>query len=706
MTTAFSDKRRSGIALLGDLPWGAHLCQFYQTKEDLIDILVPYFKAGLENNEYCLWVTFKPLGAEHAKKALERAVPRFEEYVKRGQIDLIPQKQWRTAGLTRSGEAVVSRLDRAIAGGFEGLRCAIKASSKKRGGGACYGADLLSSYNVISVCAYQRDEFDAIGIMEVVKEHRLALVRNLGRWEVIESSEAWTVKHALKRSEEKLHSLFNNMSEGFAYHRIVLDIAMKPCDYIFLEVNDAFERLTGLEGKQIIGKRATEVLAGIEKDSTDWIGMYGKVALTGEPVHFESYSEALQRWYAISAFSPHKGFFAVTFSDITEKKKSEEELLKAKTEWELTFDSVPDLIAILDRSHRVVRVNRAMAERLGRKPEQCAGFKCHEVMHGLPGPILGCPHAKSIADGKEHIEEIREPLLGGIFLVSTTPMYDEAGKLLGCVHTARDITARKEAEEALTKAHEKLKEHAAKLEAANRELEGFSYSVSHDLRAPLRAIAGFTRMILDEQGVAFDSETRRKFDIVQENALKMGRLIDDLLRLSRLGRTELNRSKLDMAALAREVLREIRMMEPERELVIHIGDMPAAHGDPAMIRQLLVNLLSNAVKFTRGKQPARIEVGSLEGRGQAVYYVKDNGVGFDMKYYNKLFGVFQRLVPESQFEGTGVGLAIVQRIIQRHGGRVWAEGKTREGACFYFTFRPMQGMMDAATRSMDEHGKS
>jgi len=197
-----------------------------------------------------------------------------------------------------------------------------------------------------------------------------------------------------------------------------------------------------------------------------------------------------------------------------------------------------------------------------------------------------------------------------------------------------DITERKKAEEGLKKAHEALQVHAGSLEAANKELESFSYSVSHDLLSPLRAIAGFTRMILDEKGATFDPETGRKFGIIQENAEKMGQLIDNLLRLSRLGRAELHQSKLDMGSLVHEVLQEIRMTDPEREFVTEIGDLPAAQGDPAMIRQVFANLLSNAVKFTREKQGARIEVGSFERAGEQVYYVKDNGVGFDMKYYN------------------------------------------------------------------------
>jgi PAS domain S-box-containing protein len=270
------------------------------------------------------------------------------------------------------------------------------------------------------------------------------------------------------------------------------------------------------------------------------------------------------------------------------------------------------------------------------------------------------------------------------------PVLGVNGEFLGRRASDRDVTERRRTEEVLRETHKKLQEHAARLEAANKELESFGYSVSHDLRSPLRAIGGFSRMILDEQGGSFDTETLRKFNIVQENVGKMGRLIDDLLRLSRLGRAGMSRLKLDMASMVREVLNEIRLSEPERNFAVEIGELPKADGDPVMIRQLMVNLLSNAVKFTRRRQGARIIVGSYETPAENVYFVKDNGIGFDMKYRDKLFGVFQRLVRESDFEGTGVGLAIVQRIVLRHGGRIWAEGKIQEGAAFYFTLPRME----------------
>jgi light-regulated signal transduction histidine kinase (bacteriophytochrome) len=230
-----------------------------------------------------------------------------------------------------------------------------------------------------------------------------------------------------------------------------------------------------------------------------------------------------------------------------------------------------------------------------------------------------------------------------------------------------------------------VQDRTAQLEAANKELEAFSYSVSHDLRAPLRAIDGFSRVILEDYFDKLDDEGKRVIHIIRGNTQKMGQLIDDLLVFSRLGRQEIKVSDVDIENLATGVLKELNDIVPERKIQFDVRKLPSAHGDKAMIRQVFANLLSNAIKFTRPNENGMIEVGGSNDGDQNTYYVKDNGVGFDMQYENKLFGVFQRLHSTEEFEGTGVGLAIVQRIIHRHGGRVWAEGKVNEGATFYFT---------------------
>ncbi len=322
--------RDSGISLIGDLPWGSHFCQFYQTAEDLFEILLPYLRAGLENNELCIWAAGGLLEVEDARKALRKAIPRLADYAQKGQIEILSSDQWHT-GNGESGSAVLPMLDKAISNGFDGLRLARSVLPEGKGNRTSpwNEAAVICRHNVIAVSAYPRDKLDAARLMEVVKDHRFAVVKNAGRWEVIESSEAQIAKNALRRSEETLHSVFDNMSEGFAYHRIVLDDRGNPRDFVFLEVNEAFEGLTGLKRENIIGKRVTEVLPGMENDSIDWIATYGKVALTGEPSRFENFSQVLQRSYAVSAFSPHKGYFAVVFTDITERRQAEETMQDA-----------------------------------------------------------------------------------------------------------------------------------------------------------------------------------------------------------------------------------------------------------------------------------------------------------------------------------------------------------------------------------------
>jgi signal transduction histidine kinase len=230
-----------------------------------------------------------------------------------------------------------------------------------------------------------------------------------------------------------------------------------------------------------------------------------------------------------------------------------------------------------------------------------------------------------------------------------------------------------------------LAERTAQLEAANRELESFSYSVSHDLRAPLRAIDGFSKILLEDYSAALDPQGRHYLDVLRQNAERMGRLIEDILHYSRTGRQEITAVALSIEELARAVLAELLVGEGDRRIRLDVHPMPRAHGDPMMLRQVLQNLLGNAIKFTRPRPEAVIEIGGEMQAGDDVFYVRDNGVGFDMQYADKLFGIFERLHSKDQFEGSGVGLAIVKRIILRHGGRVWAEGKVDSGATFYFS---------------------
>lgn len=264
-------------------------------------------------------------------------------------------------------------------------------------------------------------------------------------------------------------------------------------------------------------------------------------------------------------------------------------------------------------------------------------------------------------------------------------MLDESGNLQSILSLILDVTKRKQAEMALSDQAAKLQERTAQLEEINRELENFGYSVSHDLRAPLRAIEGYTRMILKKQGDKFDEDTLAKFNTIRSSAETMGQTIDALLEFSRLGRKALTVAEVDMAGLLMNVWQDLQGGNPDREMILKVGALPSCRGDKNLLRQVYANLLANAVKFTRQKEKAQIEAAGYKEGSEQVYYVRDNGAGFDMEYGNKLFGMFRRLHRADEFEGTGVGLAAVSRIIHKHGGRVWAEGKVNEGATFYFT---------------------
>lgn len=253
-----------------------------------------------------------------------------------------------------------------------------------------------------------------------------------------------------------------------------------------------------------------------------------------------------------------------------------------------------------------------------------------------------------------------------------------------------------ETQRALLNMLEDIEEERAKvehtksvLESVNRELEAFSYSVSHDLRAPLRAISGFSQAVIEDYSPLLDDEGKRYLGLIQENANRMGRLIDDLLTFSRLGRQNISESEIDLTNLALSTFNELFAQERGRRIKFTAHPVPPAYCDAGMVRQVMINLLSNAIKFTRTREEAIIEFGFEPGT-EGSYYIRDNGVGFDMEYLDKLFGVFQRLHSVSEFEGTGVGLALVNRIITRHGGRIWAEGQVDGGAMFHFTLPRME----------------
>ena len=367
----------------------------------------------------------------------------------------------------------------------------------------------------------------------------------------------------------------------------------------------------------------------------------------------------------------------VTIHDVTEQKRKEDELFQSREEWVETFNAIPDLVSIIDNQNRIARVNRAMAEKLGVPADKAIGSCCYTCIHGTQAPPPSCPHAAMLKDGIEHKTEMHENHLGGDFLISVTPIYDKNGHVKGSVHVARDITERKRAEEEL-----RLKNSACTI--ANQELESFSYSVSHDLRNPLHAIEGCLE-VLRAKGTCPENDYQEAIAIIARSAGRMSQVISDLLALAGMARREPHCVKVDLGEIARSIIEELKASEPQRKVATAIEPGLVVEADPGLALILMENLLRNAWKFTAKGPNARIEIGSIRKASAPVtYFVRDNGVGFDMADAGKIFKPFQRLHKDKEFPGTGIGLATVKRIVDKHGGAVWAEAEKDKGATFYF----------------------
>ena len=290
---------------------------------------------------------------------------------------------------------------------------------------------------------------------------------------------------------------------------------------------------------------------------------------------------------------------------------------------------------------------------------------------------------------------VRNPTIaGGTWIeASGGPLRSKDGALRGGVVAFRDITQRKTDEQEIRTLNEELEarvaQRTAQLEVSNRELEAFTYSVSHDLRAPLRHVAGFSKILIEDFSSGMESEAQRHLQRIQDGTQRMGVLVDELLNLARVGRHALRLQSTGLNSVIEEVVSLLRPASEGRAISWKIANLPPANCDPILLKQVFQNLIANALKFTRPRERAVIEIGHLQENGQTVIFIRDNGVGFNMKYNDKLFGVFQRLHRAEDFEGTGIGLATVQRIIHKHGGRIWAEAELDKGATFFFTLGAM-----------------
>jgi PAS domain S-box-containing protein len=491
---------------------------------------------------------------------------------------------------------------------------------------------------------------------------------------------------ALQMSEERFRILFENSPLG---------TGVASLEGNLLAYNEVLAKIIGYTKEEMMSFNVRDLYPNPEERAP----LLQKLQNNGQA---RNYEVLLQRkngipFYAnltinMIAFDGKKALLTV-LEDITERKRIEGALRKSEERYRRLHESMQDAFVLVDMSGRLLESNRAYQEMLGYTQEELSALTYVDLTpqkwHAFESEIVKKQILPEGYSGVYEKEYIRKD--GTVFPIElrTFVIRDEAGEPFAMWAIVRDITERKQADEEIRRLNAELEhrviERTARLEAANRELEAFSYSVSHDLRAPLRAIDGFTEILLREYGEKLDEEGKRICSIITGNSKKMGQLIDELLALSRLSRTEMRFSLIDMKTLAAAIYDELATPEMRRRITFKIDSITNIYGDPTLIRQVWTNLISNAIKFSSYREHLVISITGSEKESHAVYCVKDNGAGFNMKYKEKLFGVFQRLHSEKEFEGTGVGLAIVKRIVHRHGGRVWAEGETDKGAAFYFS---------------------
>src|SRR6266851_4126978 len=381
------------------------------------------------------------------------------------------------------------------------------------------------------------------------------------------------------------------------------------------------------------------------------------------------------------------------------RRRVEAELLAERTQPGSLLNLTHDSVFVRNMDFAITYWNLGAQELYGWAAEDAIGKHSNQLLQTVfPAPLEDI-QAELLSTGRWEGELKRTTAQGTTVVVAARYALrrDEQTRPVAILETSNDITQRKRRQKEIENLNLELAKRSTEIEAINKELEAFAYSVSHDLRAPLRHIAGFTELLHKKVSAVVDEKSNRYIAMILDSAKRMGNLIDDLLAFSRIGRAETKKTEVDLEQLVEEVVAEIEQDTKSRDIAWKIGALPVCYGDRSMLRLVVVNLVSNAVKFTRMRRPAQIEIGCVDRNKKEVeVFVRDNGAGFEMQYVNKLFGVFERLHPPEQLEGTGIGLATVQRIIHRHGGKVRGEGSVDQGATFYFSLPKAQ---DAAERT-------
>ncbi|MHB1190545.1 MAG: MEDS domain-containing protein [Armatimonadota bacterium] len=729
------------LSALEQLTVHAHLCLIYETREEQFAAVVPFMKIGLEHGEQCVYIADENTAAA-VLEAMRAGGIDTESAIASGALAVVSKRD----AYLREGyfdpdhmiDFLKESTDAAKAAGYSALRATGEMTWMLGGEPGVerlieYEAKLnyfFPKYDALAICQYNRSRFSPELLIDVIYTHPLVIFggtvcrnfyyippdeflrpgrrsreveRVLGN---ILERERYDIE--LRESRDRLESINEELRREIAEReREEREIARLAA---IVESSDDAIISKDLNGTILTWNRGAEDIYGYPADEAVGrpISMLAPPDQPGEIPHIleeirhgkrietKRVRKDGRRIYVSLTISPIKDAAgrivgsSTIAREITEQKLAEEALRAASLYARSLIEASLDPLVTISREGKITDVNHATELVTGVPRDRLIGSDFSDYFTEPEKARAGYEQAFREGSVRDYPLAIRH-VSGRItdVLYNATVYRDENGDIQGVFAAARDITERKRAETELTELTKTLErrvaERTAELEAANKEMEAFSYSVSHDLRAPLRSIDGFSLALFEDYADKLDPLGQDYLTRVRQAAQRMGKLIDDMLRLSRVTRAEMHYETVDLSAMAREILSEFQREQPDRKVEIIIHPDIVAEGDLSLLQIALENLLDNAWKFTGRKPVGRIEFGVTHKDGERIYYVRDNGAGFDMAYVDKLFNPFQRLHPETEFPGTGIGLAIVQRIIRRHGGRVWAEGKVDAGATFYFT---------------------
>jgi len=666
---------KTGIDVIGAVPWGTHFCQFYQNKQDLLDILVPYFKAGLENNEFCMWVTAEPLNEGEAREAIAKAIPDFAQYQARGQIEILPHDQWYLKDgvfdLQRVLDGWVEKLEQALAGGYAGMRITGNTAWLERNGWKDFTEyeaginNVIGKYKMMALCTYWLDKCGASEVIDVVNNHQFALLKRRGSWEIIESTIYKQTRKALAASEERFRDMFQESPIGIEIYdsQGILIAANKACLEIFgvSDVNEVM-RFKLFQDPNVTDEIKKRLRNG---ETVKYEGPFDFEKVRQHNLYNTSKTGVIYLDVLISPSGAPAGKvdggYMVHVQDITERKEAEETVQLERDNLFAILEAMKDGVFIVNEQYTVEYINSELEKDFG----PLEGRKCYQYFGDREEPCPWCKIGEVMA-GKTVRWECSFPKNQKTYDLIAAPFTNLDGTV-SKLEIFHDITERK------------------KVEQLKDEFIGL---VSHEMRSPLTVITGVLNTIMTEEANLSRKEKRQLLEDAAWESETLAHILGNLLELSRAqaDRLFLSFEPADVKVVIRNAVQRIKRQSSVHRFVTSLPrELPPVRADVMRLERILHNLLENAVKYS--PDGGYIRVTAKTDTDNLVIGVSDQGIGISPEDQARLFAPFQRL-GNSRVEGVkgvGLGLLVCRRLVEAHGGRIWVESELGKGSTFFFT---------------------